>query len=124
MKSLLVYTTRDLPPPTIVLTRVLLLRAQKNCPSNGRVEKVGLVALNVGRHSCGLYVRSSPQRVASFAVNQVPALAPTMQNPFPNGSLQNAIGGRGPPSNFCSHLAPPSNTFATTPSKSSTWKSM
>lgn len=52
------------------------------------------------------------------------ALDPRMQNPLPNGSLQNAIGECFPPSNFCSHLAPAFKALAKTVSRSSTWKSM
>jgi integrase len=47
-------------------------------------------------------------------------LVPTTQKPLPNGSLQNAMGGREPPSNFCSHFAPALIAFAKKVSKSST----
>jgi hypothetical protein len=52
------------------------------------------------------------------------AFCPIMQKPLPNGSLQNAMGGRCPPSNFFSHFAPAFNTLTKAPSKSLTWKSM
>ena len=41
-----------------------------------------------------------------------------MQNPLPNGSLQNAIGGRPATSNLCSHIAPAANAAARVGSKS------
>ena len=47
-------------------------------------------------------------------------VVPTTQKPLPNGSLQNAMGGRAPPSNFCSHFAPAFTAFARKASNSST----
>src|SRR5271166_3776203 len=44
MKSLLVYTTRDLRPATIVLTRIFVAQDAEKASINGRVEKVGLTA--------------------------------------------------------------------------------
>jgi hypothetical protein len=48
------------------------------------------------------------------------AAVPITQNPLPNGSAQNAMGGRAPPSNFCSHFAPAFTAFVKKASKSST----
>jgi hypothetical protein len=58
------------------------------------------------------------------ARNYASAFFPIMQKPLPKGSLQNAIGGRCPSSNFCSHFPPAFNTLTKTLSKSSTWKSI
>jgi len=76
-------------------------------------------------HVAGCYARvwsASGPRAANR--NYPSAFFPIMQNPLPNGSLQKAMGGRSPPSNSCSHLAPAFNALTKTPSKSSTWKSM
>jgi hypothetical protein len=48
------------------------------------------------------------------------AICPITQNPFPKGSLQNAVAGRRPPSNFCSHVAPALSALSRKASKSST----
>ena len=48
------------------------------------------------------------------------ATCPITQNPLPKGSLQNAVAGRPPPSNFCSHFAPALTALSRKASKSST----
>jgi hypothetical protein len=50
----------------------------------------------------------------------MPASMPTTQKPLPNGSLQKATGGRAPPANFSSHVAPARTVFVKKEAKSPT----
>ena len=65
-----------------------------------------------------------PKICCDAARTYAPAFFPMIQKPLPNGSLQNAMGGCPPPSNFCSQIAPAANALLKTASRSSTLKSI